>query len=61
MVPCEIGNTKDRCNREAQLRFRAEVRLSGKTATGIPVPAEVVESLGRGKRPPVRVTINGHT
>jgi len=43
------------------MRFRAEVRLSGKTATGIPVPAEVVESLGRSKRPPVRVTINGHT
>lgn len=33
----------------------------GKTATGIRVPAEVVESLGSGKRPPVRVTINGHT
>jgi len=40
---------------------RAGVRLSGKTATGIPVPAETVESLGSGKRPPVRVTINGHT
>ena len=25
------------------------------------MPAEVVESLGSGKRPPVRVTINGHT
>jgi hypothetical protein len=43
------------------MRFRASVRQSGKSATGIPVPAEVVESLGRGKRPPVRVTINGHT
>jgi len=36
---------------------RAGVRLSGKTATGIPDPAETVESLGSGKRPPVRVTI----
>lgn len=30
-------------------------------ATGIPVPAEVVAALGRGKRPPVVVTIGGHT
>ncbi len=41
------------------MRFRARVRLSGKTATGIPVPAEVVDGLGRSKRPPVK--INGHT
>lgn len=38
--------------------FRAEIRLSGRTSTGIPVPAEVVEELGAGKRPPVRVTID---
>ena len=43
------------------MRFRATIQLGGKTATGIRVPVEVVESLGRGKRPPVRVTINGHT
>lgn len=43
------------------MQFRATIRLGGKTATGIPVPAEVVAALGRGKRPPVRVTINGHT
>jgi uncharacterized protein DUF1905/bacteriocin resistance YdeI/OmpD-like protein len=42
------------------MRFRSVVRLGGKTATSIPVPEEVVEDLGRGKRPPVRVTINGH-
>jgi len=41
--------------------FRATIRLSGKTATGIPVPPEVVASLGGGKRPPVRATINGYT
>lgn len=35
--------------------------LAGKTATGFEVPPEVVESLGAGKRPPVRVTINGYT
>ena len=43
------------------MRFHSVVRLAGKTATGIQVPAEVVAGLESGKRPPVRVTINGHT
>ena len=43
------------------MRFRTRLELGGKTATGIRVPAEVVEALGKGKRPAVRVTINGHT
>lgn len=43
------------------MRFRATLQSHGKTATGIEVPAEVVASLGAGKRPPVRATINGHT
>jgi hypothetical protein len=43
------------------MKFRAIIELSGKTATGISVPAEVVEHLGSGKRPPVRVTLNGYT
>jgi hypothetical protein len=43
------------------VQFRATIELAGKTATGIRVPAEVVESLGAGKKPPVRVTINGKT
>jgi hypothetical protein len=38
--------------------FTATIRLGGKTATGIPVPAQVVERLGTGRRPAVRVTIN---
>ena len=37
------------------------MQLHGKTATGIPVPDEVIEALGSSKRPPVAVTINGHT
>ena len=41
--------------------FRAVVQLSGKTATGIEVPADVVAALGSGKRPSVRVTINGYS
>ena len=43
------------------MRFRTTILQSGKTATGIRVPPEVVEALGAGKRPPVRVTIHGYT
>lgn len=41
------------------MRFRATILSGGKTATGIPVPDEVVEAFG--KRAKVRVTLNGHT
>lgn len=43
------------------MRFRAEVQLAGKSATGIVVPAKIVEGLAAGGRPPVRVTVAGHT
>jgi len=43
------------------MKFRATIRLEGKTATGIEVPPEVVEALGGGKRPPVRVTIGSYS
>jgi hypothetical protein len=43
------------------MRFRTTVQQAGKTATGIQVPEAVVEALGSGKRPPVKVTINGYT
>jgi antitoxin component of MazEF toxin-antitoxin module len=43
------------------MEFRATVRQNGKTATGIVVPADVVEQLGAGKRPPVTVTIGDYT
>ncbi len=43
------------------MRFHTVVQLNGKTATGIPVPAEVVAGLGTSKRPSVRVTLNGYT
>jgi hypothetical protein len=42
------------------VKFTATVQLNGRTATGIQVPAEVVEGLGPSRRPAVRVTINGH-
>ena len=43
------------------MRFRTTILQAGKTATGIRVPDEVIEALGSGKRPPVKVTINGFT
>ena len=43
------------------MRFRTTLLQGDKTATGIRIPDEVVEALGSGKRPAVRVTINGFT
>jgi Domain of unknown function (DUF1905)/Bacteriocin-protection, YdeI or OmpD-Associated len=40
--------------------FRATVVPAG-NATGVEVPAEVVDALGDGKRPKVAITINGHS
>src|SRR5688572_4013808 len=44
-----------------EMRFRTTIVQGDKTATGIRVPADIVEGLGKGKRPPVKVTINGFT
>jgi hypothetical protein len=43
------------------MRFRTTMQSAGRTAVGFEVPADVVEALGAGKRPPVLVTINGYT
>lgn len=43
------------------MKFRTTIELGGKTATGMRVPAEVVESLGKGQKPPVLVKMNGYT
>jgi len=43
------------------MRFHTTILQGDKTATGIRIPDEVVEALGAGKRPPIRVTINGFT
>jgi hypothetical protein len=46
---------------ETPMRFHTTILQSDKTATGIRVPDEVVEALAAGKRPAVKVTINGFT
>lgn len=43
------------------MKFRATIEQTGKTAAGIEIPDDVVASLGSGKHPKVRVTINGFT
>jgi len=43
------------------VRFRTKVLQSGKTTTGIEVPAKVVAALSSSKRPLVRATIMGYT
>jgi hypothetical protein len=43
------------------MRFHTTIEQGDKTATGIRVPDEIVEALGAGKRPKVRVTLRGYT
>ena len=43
------------------MRFKTTLDSAGKNAAGFRVPRHVVEALGKGKRPPVVVTINGYS
>ncbi len=43
----------------AAVRYEATMVQDGNN-TGVPVPADVLESLGGGKRPAVNVTVNGY-
>jgi len=42
------------------MKVRVTLEATG-NLVGMEVPAEVIEALGKGKRPPVKVTINGYT
>lgn len=42
------------------MRFRTTISQFGNN-TGIKVPPKVVDALGAGKRPKVRVSVNGYT
>ena len=44
-----------------KVTFRATLETNGKSATGVAVPDDVVDQLGHGQRPPVRVKIGNHT
>jgi hypothetical protein len=43
------------------MRYRTTILATGGQTTGVPVPPEVLATLGGGKRPPVTVTIGTHT
>jgi bifunctional DNA-binding transcriptional regulator/antitoxin component of YhaV-PrlF toxin-antitoxin module len=42
------------------MKFRTTIRQSDGSATGIVIPDEVMAALGAGKKPPVRLSVNGH-
>ena len=44
----------------AKQKFQTTILTSGKTATGIQVPDDIVEKLDAGKKPPVKITINNN-
>jgi len=44
-----------------KLKFSTTLLTAGKTATGIKIPEEIIEKLGGGKKPLVKVTINNFT
>ena len=43
------------------MRFKTRIEQGGKTATGIHIPDDVIEALGAGKKPPVKMTVNGYS
>ena len=53
--------TKAKSGPSGSVKFHTKILQAGKTATGIQIPEEVIEKLGAGKKPPIKVTINGAT
>jgi hypothetical protein len=41
------------------MRFRTTIQQSGKSATGIQVPEDIIQTLGAGKRPAARSPSTG--
>ena len=41
--------------------IRILIQGTGESAAGMHLPDDVVEALGKGKKPPVKATINGYT
>jgi hypothetical protein len=42
------------------MKFRTTIKQGDKTATGIQIPDDVIEALGAGRKPPVKMTVNGY-
>jgi hypothetical protein len=43
------------------MKFKTKIKQGDKTATGIQIPDEVIQALGAGKKPPVKLTVNGYS
>jgi hypothetical protein len=55
-------NSKDKtAAKKAGISFKTVLLQGEKNTTGIQVPEKVVEELAAGKKPKVRVTVNGYT
>jgi hypothetical protein len=50
---------KSQSDDNPKIKFSTVLLQGGKTATGIKIPEEIITKLGAGKKPPVKVTING--
>lgn len=52
---------QDQAKKSTPITFHTTILQNGKNAAGIEVPEEIIEKLGSGKRPLLRVTIKKHT
>lgn len=57
----EKATPQDQAQKSTPITFHTTILQNGKNAAGIEIPAQVIEKLGAGKRPLVRVTIKGYT
>jgi hypothetical protein len=55
------ADSQDNAKRPKPITFHTTILQTGKNTTGIQVPEEIIEKLGSGKRPLVRVTIKEYT
>ncbi len=42
-------------------KFQTTILTAGTTATGICIPDDIIEKFGAGKKPPVKISLNGYT
>jgi len=55
------SNSNNESKQSKPITFHTAILQTGKNTAGIQVPEEVMEKLGAGRRPLVRVTINKYT
>ena len=54
-------NPADNIKKSRPITFHTTILKTGKNTAGIQVPEEIIENLGGGKRPLVRITIKNYT